>query len=511
MKRSGRKIPLLPATVRARLTVTIVLASVLLFVFVYTVTTFATSSSVQLLISQAAAEELVRYALPLGLGLISLLLGLVLGLILARLILRPIEGFVTYMRDEGNRAIEGLPFQEDLVIDKTLPIEFIELGEVIQELLHSLRERQAELQRVNDQAVAAEQAFRTVVNDSSEVKLLARAGVVDIANPAAAACLDMPLGLILKQPIEALFSRMNVRTEDGESLNLDTLFELALDQPTLVQCDSVEEERWMKVSVSESTSPDTYLITARNVTEEHRLEALRAEIVSLVSHDLRAPLTVISGYLELLAHPLDAPTRARAFEAASTAVGRMSSMLGELLETTRAEQVFPPSAFNKIPLGNLASEVAEAMRLGCSREIVVIQRRRAIVLGDDLRLRQAIENLIGNAIKHTPEGTGVTVVVDANERCGILAVEDHGPGIPDDQRDSVFERFTRLRGSIGRDGVGLGLYIVRVIAESHGGTVRVDAAEGGGARFVLEIPLAPAPRHVNSGVSDQLPDESPSA
>lgn len=511
MKRSGWKIPLLPATVRARLAVTIVLASVLLFVFVYTVTTVATSSSVQLLVRQAAAEELVRYALPLGLGLISLLLGLLLGLILARLILRPIESFVTYMRDEGILAIEGLPSQEDLVIDKMLPIEFIELGEVIQDLLRGLRERQAELQRVNDQAVAAEQAFRTVVNDSSEAKLLARAGVVDIANPAAADCLDMPLGLILKQPIATLFSRMNMRTEDGEPLGLDTLFELALDRPTLVRSDAGEEERWMKVSVSESASPDTYLITACEVTEEHRLEALRAEIVSLISHDLRAPLAAISGYLELLARPLDAPARDKALEAANTAVGRMSSMLGELLDTTRTEQVFTPSAFNKVRLGSLANEVAEAMRLGCSHEIVVVQRQQAVVLGDDLRLRQAIENLIGNAIKHTPEDTDVTVIVDANERCGILVVEDHGPGIPDDQRDSVFERFTRLRGSIGRDGLGLGLYIVRVIAESHGGTVRADEADGGGARFVLEIPLAPAPRHVKRGASGQPLYESPSA
>jgi signal transduction histidine kinase len=492
--RSGRKIALLPATLRARLTVTIVLSSVLIFILVYTVTMIAVSGQERL---APQAWNLMRYALPLTLGLLSMLLGLSVGMALGRLIRRPIEGFVEYVRDQGQLAVEGLPFQEHLEIDPELPIEFLELGRVIEELLGQLRERQAELNAASEQIVAAEHAFRTVVNDASEVKLLVHAGVVDVANPAAAACLGKPLALVLGQPVVSLLADMNMTMENGDEIDVDALFELALDRPTLVRCDSPEHgERWMKITISESASPNTFVLTARNVTDEHRLEALRTEIVSLVSHDLRAPLTVISGYLELLSRPLDDDARAKAYEAAQTAAGRMASLLGELLETTRAEQVFAPSVFEKVRLGLLAEDVAEAMRLGSNHEIVIVKRKKAEVLGDPLRLRQAIENLVGNAIKHTPDGTDVTVIIDATETRGVLMVEDCGPGVPDDARESIFERFTQLRRRAGREGLGLGLYIVRVIAESHGGSVRAERAESGGARFVLEIPLAPHARRI---------------
>ncbi len=459
----------------------------------------------------ASSSDLARYALPLGLGLISLLLGLGLGLGLGRLIRRPIEDFVDFMRDQGFLAIEGLPLRDSIEVDPQLPNEFQDLGNVIDQLLRQLRDRQAELKRVNEQAIAAEQAFRTVVNDSAEVKLLVRGGVVDIANPAAAACLGVPVGMVLGQRIEPLLEPMNMTAETGEPLSVDDLFERALDRSTLVRCDAPDHgERWMRVTISESDAPGTYLVTARNVTEEHRLEALRAEIFSLVSHDLRAPLTVISGYLELLSRPLDDEAREKACDGARSAANRMSSLLGELLETTRAEQVFAPSRFEKVRLGILADEVAEAMRLGTDRTIVVVKRRRAVVLGDDQRLRQAVENLVGNAIKHTPEGSDVTIVVDADDRTGRLCVEDHGAGVPEEQRESVFDRFTQLRA--GGDGVGLGLYIVKVIAESHGGTAHVESADGGGARFVLEVPLAPVGRRIDGDASaSQEPDDTPSA
>jgi signal transduction histidine kinase len=501
----------LPSSLRARLTVTIVLASVVLFILVFGVTKFVILEQPHIL----GGADIVRYALPLGLGLVSMLLGLSLGLALERLIRRPIETFIRYMRDEGYRAIEGTPSQEPLVIDERLPEEFKDLGRVIRDLLSQLGVRQEALKRANEQAVAAEHAFRTVVNDSAEAKLLIRSGLVDLANPAAAACLGIPLGNILKQPVTALFEQMRMSTEVGEPLTADDLFELTLDRSATVRCDSSSHgERWMRVSLSESDAPGTYLLTARNITEEHRLEALRAEIVSLVSHDLRAPLTVIAGYLEMLDRPLEESERRKAAESAKTAANRMSSLLGDLLETTRAEQVFAPTAFRRVDLGALADDIAESMRIGSGHDITIVKKQEAIALGDELRLRQAIENLLGNAIKHTPDGTEITLTVDVIEDRPVVAVEDGGPGIPESRRKTVFDRFARLSNNEGVGGVGLGLYIVRVIAESHGGTVSVEDSSSGGARFVLAIPGAPRARRVKSVgqlVDDPQSDGSSSA
>lgn len=446
-----------------------------------------------------SSDGLMKYVIPLSLALASMLLGLGLGMLLGKLISKPIEEYVDYMRNQGYLAIEGLPLRESLYVDPALPDEFRDLATVIQDLLVQLGERQSELKHANELTVTAEQAFRTVVNDSSEVKMLVRAGIVDIANPAAAACLGKPLGMVLKQSVHELLGEMNMRLEDGEPLNADSLFEAALDRPTLVRCDGEgNEERWMKVIITESSPAGTFLLSARNVTEEHRLEALRAEIISLVSHDLRAPLTVVSGYLELLARPLADEDRAKAAEAAKLAAGRMSTLLAELLETTRAEQVFAPSSFTKIPLGALSDEIAEAMRMSSGREIVVVKRRKAVVLGDGLRLRQAIENLVGNAVKHTPDDSDIEIVVDATEQVGVLSVIDHGPGVAEDQREAIFERFTQLHRVSGHPGLGLGLYIVKTIAESHRGSVRVEQADGGGAKFVLEVPLAPRAQRIEA-------------
>jgi two-component system OmpR family sensor kinase len=97
---------------------------------------------------------------------------------------------------------------------------------------------------------------------------------------------------------------------------------------------------------------------------------------------------------------------------------------------------------------------------------------------------------VTNAFKYSPEPEPIEVQVRCDERSVLLRVVDHGPGIPAHERDRVFERFARLEGGAARPGLGLGLYIVRIISENHGGCVRVEETPGGGATFVVELPLA---------------------
>ncbi len=106
-------------------------------------------------------------------------------------------------------------------------------------------------------------------------------------------------------------------------------------------------------------------------------------------------------------------------------------------------------------------------------------------------LHRAALNLIENALAHTPSGTPVTVSVRSEDDSACLEVSDRGPGVPEELRDRVFERFSRGGGDTGGGtGSGLGLAIVRAVAEAHGGSVTLDDAEGGGARFVLRLPAA---------------------
>lgn len=432
------------------------------------------------------------YVIALGLGLVSLILGLVFGLLLASLIRKPIEHFVGYIQNQGYLAIEGLAFEEHLEVDSKLPSDFKRLGAVIQDVLIQLKVRQSELKRANDQTIAAEQAFRTVVNDSSEVKLLIVDGIVDIANPAAAECLGVPIGMLVKRPLTEVFEDVKIASEGGEPLDVDRLVASALKRPVTVRCEIADQgERWMLVMVSATSSTGSYLLTARNISEEHRLEEIRAEIVSLVSHDLRAPLTVMSGYLDLLERPLPEDKHAKAVSEMRAAAARMTTLLENLLDTARTERALQPARFEEVDLGDLAAQVAEATGVATHRSIKVRAKSGALVLGDIDRLRQALDNLVGNACKHTPASADVTIVVSTTSDSALIAVEDGGPGIPFGQHEAIFERYRQLDRDGTSSGIGIGLYIVRVIAESHGGSARAEDIEGGGARFVIDLPLAP--------------------
>jgi two-component system OmpR family sensor kinase len=118
------------------------------------------------------------------------------------------------------------------------------------------------------------------------------------------------------------------------------------------------------------------------------------------------------------------------------------------------------------------------------------------VLGDEAKLRQVIGNLVGNALRYTPEGTPIEIAVgvrqgEAGSAQAVLEVRDHGPGISDTEATKVFERFYRADTSRTRDtgGSGLGLAIVAAIIGSHGGSVRVEGTDGGGATLVVSLPL----------------------
>ena len=109
--------------------------------------------------------------------------------------------------------------------------------------------------------------------------------------------------------------------------------------------------------------------------------------------------------------------------------------------------------------------------------------------GDEGLLRQLIMNLLENAVRHTPDGGTVAVTTRASGRWAELAVEDSGPGVPEADRDRIFERFVRLAPAGSEGGAGLGLPLARWIAEQHGGTLRVEPRPGAGGRFVVQLPL----------------------
>ena len=214
--------------------------------------------------------------------------------------------------------------------------------------------------------------------------------------------------------------------------------------------------------------------------------ARQRQFVADASHELRTPLTSILANLELLADVLDGE-QGEAARSALRSSQRMRRLVADLLLLARAD------AKRDLPheptdLGRIVVEAAGELGPVAEGHELDISTEPAIVAGAPDELHRLALNLMENAIKHTPPGTHVSAEVAHENGNVVLTVADDGPGVPDELRDRIFERFTRGDGDSGGS-FGLGLSIVRAVAESHHGTVDLDAG-GHGARFVVTLPAS---------------------
>jgi signal transduction histidine kinase len=232
------------------------------------------------------------------------------------------------------------------------------------------------------------------------------------------------------------------------------------------------------------------------VEELRRLSALRADFVSLVSHELRSPMTAVIGAARtLLARQSTlTPEQRDAFLALiADETNRLAVLVGDVLDTSRIEAGTFSYNFADVDLARLVEDAVATARAGQDgvRVRITAANRVPRVRGDRERLRQVLTNLIDNAIKYSSAGDEVEVSVQTENGSVRITVSDRGPGIPYDQQRLIFEKFGRaevLGGS--KPGTGLGLFIARSFAEAHGGTVEVDSRPGEGARFTLSLPAA---------------------
>jgi signal transduction histidine kinase len=217
------------------------------------------------------------------------------------------------------------------------------------------------------------------------------------------------------------------------------------------------------------------------------------EFVADASHELRTPLTVMRGQLEVLAadpNPsLDEVQRVEALLQAE--ISRITRLVDDLLLLARSEQ-HDFLRIRPIDLDTFVPELWDGAALTATRDFRLADVPALGLRADPDRLVQAIRNLARNAIEHTDEPDGIVLLELTPTGTGSVrfSVSDDGPGVPASERDRVFERFHRTDAARNRSsgGAGLGLAIVRAIADAHGGTVSAGVSSFGGARFDLELP-----------------------
>ena len=220
-----------------------------------------------------------------------------------------------------------------------------------------------------------------------------------------------------------------------------------------------------------------------------REDRLRRALVADVAHELRTPVAIMQAETEALADGMLAPTpdALNSLHEEAQRLGRMVEDLQTLASAEAAGLELQPRALD---LGRVAADVADSLAPRFWSQNIQLQQDLppTPMVGDPRRLRQVVTNLLANAAKYTPAGGQVTVRTGTEASDVVLEVSDSGPGIPEQERSMVWERFYRGRSGQSTDGSGIGLAVVKELVDAHGGQGTVDDGLDGGARFVIRLP-----------------------
>lgn len=248
------------------------------------------------------------------------------------------------------------------------------------------------------------------------------------------------------------------------------------------------------------------LVTAARSYEEVRQARAAAEaaveqrdrFISTAAHELKTPLAVLLGNAQLLLRraeqdfALDAVNR-RNLRIILAQAQRLNRLVATLLDVSRLERGRLVIPRLPVDLCRIASQLAEELTPTLIRHVISLDLpdEPVLVAGDELRLEQVVQNLLHNAVKYSPQGGEIRVVVQRGENEALLSISDQGIGIPEAELPRLFQRYFRASNAEARQmrGMGFGLFVVREIVESHGGTVEVQSVEGSGSTFTVRLPL----------------------
>jgi PAS domain S-box-containing protein len=228
----------------------------------------------------------------------------------------------------------------------------------------------------------------------------------------------------------------------------------------------------------------------RDITERKHLERAQQDFVAMASHDLASPVTVIRARAQLLQR------RQRYDETSIAAIieqtAQMERLIADLRDLVLAEGGGLALQGEPVDLTTVALEAVDRARTLSATHPLRLEgpEMPVVVNGDHGRLGQVLDNLLGNAVKYTPAGGEILVRVEAAAGEARVSVADRGRGIPDDVLPHLFERFYRGRHAAGEAGLGLGLYISRMLVEAHGGRIWAETERGVGSTFIVALPVS---------------------
>ncbi|HEV7680189.1 MAG TPA: ATP-binding protein [Candidatus Dormibacteraeota bacterium] len=229
------------------------------------------------------------------------------------------------------------------------------------------------------------------------------------------------------------------------------------------------------------------------------LDTAKSQFLNLASHELRSPLTVLRGYLSMIAEGTLGPLPdgvARVVPMLTAKLTQMNNLVDEMLETARLEDNLLELSFERVDMREVVAAAVRSSQssLQPERRVVLEMTDRAVVVeADPARLETALKNLVDNALKYSPGAADVECTVSAGDGRATVSVRDHGFGIAPEDMDRLFTRFGRIVTAENShiQGTGLGLYLARELVRMQGGDITAESAPGEGSVFTLWLPLAP--------------------
>jgi two-component system sensor histidine kinase SenX3 len=241
------------------------------------------------------------------------------------------------------------------------------------------------------------------------------------------------------------------------------------------------------------------LLLAEDQTESRRVEEVRRDFVANISHELKTPVGALALLAETMEEAADDPEAVRRFAGRMRQeASRLTYLVQDLITLSRIQAAEPMPDPITVDLSTIVAEAVDRVRMKASArgiDLVAVCEERVVVLGDEDLLVTALRNLLENAIAYSPDKTRVMVSVSRDARTAQVSVADQGIGIPERDRERIFERFYRVDPARSRatGGTGLGLAIVKHVMAAHRGKVTVWSQEGVGSTFTLQMPIVNRP------------------
>ncbi len=260
----------------------------------------------------------------------------------------------------------------------------------------------------------------------------------------------------------------------------------------------------VRVAVADNYSPQydddgnviSVIGNVRDISALRDAEEMKNTLLSVISHELKTPVSIIKGYASTLARQdaaWDPDTLAEGLSVIEEEADKLNTLISNLLDASRLQAGGLKLQFSYLDIPSMAQRAIEKLRGQSPRHNFSVDFPSDFppVMGDYERIREVLSNLIGNAIKYSPEGGLIQVGGRREDDQVVVFVSDEGIGIPTTEHERIFERFNRVDNSLTRQtaGAGLGLFLVRSVIQAHGGRVWVESSPGRGSTFLFSLPL----------------------